>query len=190
MFVARGGNARVSGRCSRSLWAKVNFLLFDRCVYFESRIRQRTSAKSESSSDSAPLSATSVTKCIGHSAASVSSCPTRFGGVDGGRRGGGNGRRLATGNLDLAAQQRSTASLALRRTTTNLLSHYSWLRFRSRLIHSRMYGGHLTSRTPSVSQLFRNRTASTSTSVTSSSCRTDLGALPSSCLATSGRSSA
>jgi hypothetical protein len=189
MFVARGGNARVSGRCSRSLWAKVNFLLFDRYVYFESRIRRHTSTKSESSSDS-PLSAQqSVTKCIRHSAASVSSCPTRFGGVDGGRR-GGNGRRLATGNLDLAAQQRPTASLALRRTTTNLLSHYSWLRFRSRLIHSRMYGGHLTSRTPSVSQLFRNRTASTSTSVTSSSCRTDLGALPSSCLATSGRSSA
>jgi hypothetical protein len=29
-----------------------------------------------------------------------------FGGFDGGRRGRGNGRRLATGNLDLAAQQR------------------------------------------------------------------------------------
>jgi hypothetical protein len=73
--------------CSRSLWAKVNFLLFDRCVYFESRIGRHTSTKSESSSDS-PLSAQqSVTKCIGHSAASVSSCPTRFGGVDGGRRG-------------------------------------------------------------------------------------------------------
>src|ERR1700688_73537 len=42
MFVARGGHARVSGRCSRSLWAKVNFLLFDRYVYFESRIRRHT----------------------------------------------------------------------------------------------------------------------------------------------------
>ena len=75
-------------------------------------------------------------------------------------------------------------------TTTNLLSHYSWLGFRSRLIHSRMYGEQLTSRTPSVSHLFRNRTASTSTSVTSSSCTTTLGPLASSCLATSGRSSA
>src|SRR5260370_15367897 len=72
MFVARGGNARVVGRCSRSLWAKVNFLLFDRYIYFESRIGRHTNTKSESSSDS-PLSAQqSVTKCIGHSAASVS----------------------------------------------------------------------------------------------------------------------
>jgi hypothetical protein len=29
-----------------------------------------------------------------------------FGGFDGGRQGEGNGRRLATGNLDSAAQQR------------------------------------------------------------------------------------
>jgi hypothetical protein len=29
-----------------------------------------------------------------------------FGGFDGGRKGEGNGRRLATGNLDFAAQQR------------------------------------------------------------------------------------
>jgi hypothetical protein len=75
-------------------------------------------------------------------------------------------------------------------TTTNLLSHYSWLGFRSRIIHSRMYGEQLTSRTPSLSHLLRNRTASTSTSVTSSSCTTTLGPLASSCLATSGRSSA
>ena len=76
-----------------------------------------------------------------------------------------------------AKQQLQLAPLALRRTKTNPLINYPWLRFCSLLIHSRMYGEQLTSRTPSVSHLFRNRSTSTSTSVTSSSCSTAPGPL-------------
>jgi hypothetical protein len=64
----------------------------------------------------------------------------------------------------------STAVAGAWPAPTNLLFRYPWLRFCSRLIHSRMYGAQLTSRTPFVSHLFRNRTTSTSTSVTSSIC--------------------
>jgi hypothetical protein len=60
--------------------------------------------KFESSSDTAAVRTTPVPNASATArACAVSYYTTRFGGVDGGRRGRDNGRRLATGNVDLAA---------------------------------------------------------------------------------------
>jgi hypothetical protein len=56
-------------------------------------------------------------------ARAVSYCTTRFGGVDGGRRGRDNGRRLATGNVDLAAP--ATGQLRLWRVADDYQSSVS-----------------------------------------------------------------